>query len=561
MAQLASSLISVDLKTHPHNAPLPSMAMMPCVNRTDSATTTGVASLPRVLVRQMRRREWPLSGGAGAAVLVSLLALIPLGFVIGMAVQTGWETASALIFRPRVGELLLNTGQLMALTLPLCIALAVALAWLTERSDVPGARIWAWLAVAPLAVPAFVHSYAWISVAPGLQGLPGGVLVSVLAYFPFLYLPVAAALRRLDPCLEDTAASLGLSPWRVFFRVVLPQLRLSICGGSLLIGLHLLAEYGLYVMIRFDTFATAIVDQFKSTYNGAAAHMLSGVLVLCCFALLGLESGARGRERYARVGTGAARLPQRHRLGRFTALGLLLPVLTTVLAIGVPLVTLMRWLVAGGAAVWPLDEMGAALGQTLALASGGAVLTTLAALPIAWLSIRSPGRLQRVLEASSYIVGSLPGVVIALALVTVTVRVALPVYQTAVTVLLAYVLMFLPRALISLRAGIAQAPVELEQVARSLGRTPTQALWSVTLRLAAPGAAAGVALVALGITNELTATLLLAPNGTHTLATAFWSFSSEIDYAGAAPYALLMVLLSLPMTWLLYLQSKRTAGR
>ena len=45
----------------------------------------------------------------------------------------------------------------------------------------------------------------------------------------------------------------------------LPQLRLAICGGSLLIGLHLLAEYGLYVMIRFDTFTTAIVDQFQST--------------------------------------------------------------------------------------------------------------------------------------------------------------------------------------------------------------------------------------------------------------------------------------------------------
>jgi iron(III) transport system permease protein len=137
----------------------------------------------------------------------------------------------------------------------------------------------------------------------------------------------------------------------------------------------------------------------------------------------------------------------------------------------------------------------------------------------------------------------------------------MPIYQTAVTVLLAYLLMFLPRALISLRAGIAQAPVELEYAARSLGRTPAQALWSVTMRLAAPSAAAGAALVALGITNELTATLLLAPNGTRTLATAFWAYSSEIDYAAAAPYALIMILLSLPMTWLLYTQSKRTSGR
>ncbi|MFC5521388.1 ABC transporter permease [Polaromonas jejuensis] len=513
------------------------------------------------LVRSTPRRGWPLSWVASTALLVSLLALVPLGFVVWVAFQTGWETVSALIFRPRVGELLVNTGLLVALTVPLCVLLAVALAWLTERSDLPGARTWAWLAVAPLAVPAFVHSYAWVTVVPGLHGLWGGVLVSVIAYFPFLYLPVAAALRRLDPGMEDTAASLGLGPWGVFSRVVLPQLRLAVCGGSLLIGLHLLAEYGLYVMIRFDTFTTAIVDQFQSTYNGVAANMLSGVLVLCCFALLGLESAARGNERYARIGTGAARLPQRRRLGGATWLCLLLPALTTALALGVPLVTLVRWLAAGGAGVWRLGEMVPAVGQTLALALAGALLTTLAAVPMAWLSIRSPGRLQRVLEACNYLVGSLPGVVVALALVTVTVRVAMPIYQTAVTVLLAYALMFLPRALISLRTGIAQAPVELEHAARSLGHTPARALWAVTLRLAAPAAAAGAALVGLGITNELTATLMLAPNGTRTLATSFWAYSSEIDYAAAAPYALIMILLSLPMTWLLYTQSKRTAGR
>jgi iron(III) transport system permease protein len=506
-------------------------------------------------------RRFAASWVGAAAIAVSLFALLPLGFVVWVAWNTGWEVAAPLVFRPRVGELLVNTAWLVACTVPLCAVLALALAWLTERSDLPGARTWAWLAVAPLVVPAFVHSYAWITVVPGLHGLVGGVLVSVLAYFPFMYLPLSAALRRLDPGMEDAAASLGLGPWGVFFRVVLPQLRLALCGGGLLVGLHLLAEYGLFVMIRFDTFTTAIVDQFQSTYNGPAANMLSGVLVVCCLALLALESGLRGNERYARVGTGAARMPMRTPLGRYTVLAWLLPAVTTLLALGVPLFTLGRWLVAGGAAVWHWDVIGAAVGQTLALALAGGLLTTVVSVPMAWLSIRAPGRLQRLLEACNYMVGSLPGVVVALALVTVTVRVALPLYQTVFTILFAYALMFLPRALVSLRAGIAQAPVELEYAARSLGRSPAQALWAVTMRLAAPGAAAGMALVSLGITNELTATLLLAPSGTQTLATAFWAFSSEIDYAAAAPYALTMVLLSMPLTWLLYVQSKRTAGR
>ncbi len=492
---------------------------------------------------------------------VTIAALLPLGFVLYVTYETGWATASAMLFRPRVGELLINTVALVALTLPICAGLALALAFLTERSDLPGARLWAWLAVAPLSIPAFVQSYAWVSLIPSLSGLGAGVLISVLAYFPFLYLPIVASLRRLDPALEDAAASLGLAPWRVFVRVIVPQLWLALVGGSLLVGLHLLGEYGLFAMIRFDTFTTAIIDQFQSAFNGPAANMLAIVLALLCLGFIGVETRLRGRERYARVGSGAARRPTKLRLGRFALPALLLPLVTSALALGVPLVTLTQWLIAGGSDIWRLGEIATTLEQTVVLAVSGAVLTTLASVPMAWLSIRSPGRLQRIMEACNYIVGSLPGVVVALALVTITVRVALPLYQTTATILFGYLIMFLPRALISLRASIAQAPIELEEAAASLGKSRVKALLLVTLRLAAPGVAASLALVSLGIMNELTATQMLAPNGTRTLAMAFFAYSSEIDYASAAPYALIMILFSLPLTALLYAQSRGVAGR
>jgi iron(III) transport system permease protein len=87
-----------------------------------------------------------------------------------------------------------------------------------------------------------------------------------------------------------------------------------------------------------------------------------------------------------------------------------------------------------------------------------------------------PHRVFRMLEGCIYITSSLPGIVTALALVTVTIHYARPIYQTEVTLFLAYLLMFMPRALINLRAGIAQAPVELENVARSLGFSGESAL-------------------------------------------------------------------------------------
>lgn len=496
-----------------------------------------------------------------AATVVSLLSLLPLGFILWVAVTSGWSTVAALLLRPRIGELMVNTTLLVITTVPVTVTLGTALAWLTERSDLPGARHWAWLAVAPLAVPAFIHSYAWVTLVPGFHGLGAAVLVATLAYFPFVYLPVAATLRRLDPALEDVAATLGLSPARVFWRVTLPQLRLALLGGALLVALHLLAEYGLFVFIRFDTFTTAIVDQFQSSFNGPAANLMGGVLVLCCLVVLGAEFVLRGNARFARLGSGSARMPSRQTLGRARLPALILPLSVILLALGVPFLTIARWLATGGWDVWRMGQLGTAIWQTLGFGVAGGMLTVALAIPIAWISVRRPGGLSRGLESCNYLVGALPGVVVALALVTVTVRVALPLYQTVATILLAYGLMFLPRALVSLRASIAQAPIELEQAAAGLGRPPMLALWQVTVRLAAPGIAAGTALTALGIMTELTATQMLAPNGTRTLAMAFWAMTSELDYAAAAPYALIMVLMSLPLTVILFIQSRKMAGR
>ena len=340
------------------------------------------------------------------------------------------------------------------------------------------------------------------------------------------------------------------------FRVVLPQLKLAICGGALLVALHLLAEYGLYVMIRFDTFTTAIYDQFQSTFSGPAANMLAGVLALCCLAILLLEGVTRGKARYARIGAGAAREQTRWPLKPVAAvLGQLFFLVLIVLALGVPLIVLCRWIWLGGVQNWMSADLWHSLRQTLMLGVGGALLTTACVIPIARsvsvIRTASSGCWKGAFTSPALCRGSSPPSRWSRSPFTMHVRFIRPKLRCS-----AYLLMFMPRALINLRAGIARAPVELENVARSLGSTPAKALWSVTMRLAAPGAAAGAALVFLGVSNELTATLLLSPLGTRTLSTGFWALTSEIDYVAAAPYAMLMILISLPLTAILYMQSK-----
>jgi iron(III) transport system permease protein len=495
------------------------------------------------------------------AVLIALFSLVPLGYVVYMTAATGWDTAVELIFRPRVGELLLNTVLLVVFTVPLSIILGVGGAWLVERTKLRGHKIWAVLLAAPLAIPAFVNSYAWVSAVPSLAGLGSGVLIATLSYFPLVYIPAAATLGRLDPAIEQSAASLGLGNWRVFFRVVLPQLRIAMTGGALLVSLHLLAEYGAFAMIRFDTFTTAIMVQYQSTFNGTAGNMLASVLVFFCLILLVVEVRGRGTARYARIGSGAQAKALRLPLHAYQVPAQLSLLALTGLAFGLPVFFVLRWIVAGGPAIWAADEFAPALLTTLGYGLAGAVVTTAVAFPMAFLAVRHPSWFSKSLELSNYVTSSLPGIVVGLAFVTVSIRLVPGVYQTAGVLVAAYVLLFLPRALVTLRAGLSQAPKELDEAAQSLGKPPLLAFIRVTLRLTAPAAAGGAALVFLAIANELTATLLLSPNGTRTLATEFWSKSSEIDYAGAAPYALLMILLSAPMTYLLFQQSKKVAGQ
>jgi iron(III) transport system permease protein len=289
--------------------------------------------------------------------------------------------------------------------------------------------------------------------------------------------------------------------------------------------------------------------------------MLASVLVFFCLILLVVEVRGRGSARYARIGSGAQAKALRLPLHVYQVPAQLALLALTALAFGLPLFLVLRWVAAGGPAIWAAHEFLPALLATLGYGLAGAVVTTVVAFPMAFLAVRHPSWFSKSLELSNYVTSSLPGIVVGLAFVTVSIRVVPGIYQSTGVLVAAYVLLFLPRALVNLRAGLAQAPKELDEAAQALGKPPLQSFIRVTLRLTAPAAAGGAALVFLAIANELTATLLLSPNGTRTLATEFWSKSSEIDYAGAAPYALLMILLSAPMTYLLFQQSKKVAGQ
>ena len=121
------------------------------------------------------------------------------------------------------------------------------------------------------------------------------------------------------------------------------------------------------------------------------------------------------------------------------------------------------------------------------------------ALPVVWLAVRHRGRLANVIERATFIAHALPGIVVALALVTVSIRSVRPLYQTLPLLLLGYAILFLPRAVVSIRSSLEHAQPVLEDVARSLGLRPAAVMARVTLPLIRNGLGAGAALVFLAV--------------------------------------------------------------
>ena len=485
------------------------------------------------------------------ACVSALIALLPLAYLGVRAFENGLGVLLDVLLRERTVRLLVRSLALTGAVTAAALVIGVALAWLTVRSDLPARRFWAVVAALPLAVPTYVAGFGWISFFPDLAGPVGAFVVLSACCYPYVLLPVSAALRRMDPAGEEVARSLGLSPLQAFLRTTLPQLRPALAAGGLLVALYTLSDFGAVSIMRFDSFTRVIYTSYRSSFDRTPAAVLSLLLVAVTAVLVWLESRSRGRASYSRVGSGGARDPSRVKLGAATLPALAVTVGTAGVALGVPLAALAYWSIVGNRGSVVLTDLLSAAGTSVTFAVLGAVATTLLAIPVGVLAARRSGRLPALLERASYVGYALPGIVVAFSLVFLSVRYASPLYQRTPVLVLAYVVLFLPLAVGAVHVSAAQSPPALEEVARAAGARPLAVLRRVTLPLAAPGIAAGAVLVFLTVMKELPATLLLQPLGSATLATEVWTGTGVAAYSAAAPYAAVLVLLSALPTYLL----------
>ena len=505
------------------------------------------------------------------ALLVGSALILPLVYLSIRTFATGESDVLDVLFRQRIADII---GRTIVLVISVTIAstiLAVPIAWLTTRTDIPFRRAWVVLSVLPLVIPTYVAGFVVVAALgpkgmlqkalegtfgidrlPDIHGFPGAFLTLTFLSFPYIVLTVRGAMLRIDPAMEESSRSLGRGKWSTFACVTLPLLRPGITAGGLLVALYTLSDFGAVSLLRYETFTWAIFIQYESALDRTLGAGLSLVLVVFALMVVGLEFVSRGRARYHSSTSSVSRPLEVVRLGQWRWIALLFCFSVVMASLAMPMSILGYWVVRGVSAGESLNFAWAPIGNSFYISALAATIVLVASLPVATLSVRYPSPLSGLLERVGYISFALPGIAVALALVFFGARYASALYQTTSLLLLAYLILYISPALGSVRSSLLQISPRIEEAARGLGNSPIRTFSSVTLPIARPGLLAGWALVFLLVMKELPATLILSPVGFDTLATSIWSAASEAFFARAAAPALLLIAVSaVPLSFLM----------
>jgi len=477
-----------------------------------------------------------------ASSLASVAAVsIPLVYVLWRAAEVPVPDILTVLSRPRVREIALNTLGLSVAVSLTTVVLGVVIAALLTRIRYRWGNSLLLISALPLAVPSYLASYGWLVIMPGLNGFVPSWLILSAVTVPYVTLPVAAALRGTSAEGEAVARTLGLGPLRAFTQVTWPQVRPAAIAGALLVFLYSLSDFGLVSMLRFETLTWGIQQSFAASFDRSQAAILALLLVVIALVVVAGERSARGQVIPSR-----ATLVSRESVGplaRSASLGIVF--LAPVVGVVIPLTGLgIRLVEAETLREMDISRLALASATTIMVSALAALVALLLALPLAALAARYSRRWVGWLETLGYLPHALPGIVIGLSLVFFSLAVVPPLYQTTAVLVFAYAVLFMPKALGTARASIEGVSPALVNVARTLGASPFSAWARVTLPLALPGLGIGALLVAIATMKELPATLLLRPTGVNTLATELWSRTSAGEFAGAAPYAAILVLVA-----------------
>ena len=514
-------------------------------------------------------------------VLLSALAALPVVAVVARGIAPDAAATWTHLAHSVLGDYVANTLLLVLLVGAGAGIGGTATGWLLAHRRFPGARVFEWALLLPLAMPAYVMAYAYTDFLqfagplqstlrnafgwsrgdywfPDVRTVGGAATMFVFSLYPYVYLLARTAFLERPRALSEVAQTLGLGRSDVFWRIELPLARPAIAGGIALVLMETLADYGTVAYFAVDTFTTGIYRAWFSLGDRAAAAQLATLLLGFVVAAVALERASRRSRRVSGSQRGAlvvsASKPKL--TGARAALATL--VCTVPLAIGfiVPVALLLR-LLAGAELegtrfpIWAWNSF-----RVSAMAG---FLAVGLALVVAYAARLAPGALTRATSQLLTLGYAVPGTVLAVGVLlpigaldrTLASSIArltgtspgLVLTGTVVALLYAYLVRYFAVAWNGIEPGFARITPAMDAASRSLGASVTRTLVDVHAPLLARSVAVAFLLVFVDVMKELPATLVMRPFNFDTLATQTFQLARDerLDEAALPSLAIVVV--------------------
>ncbi|MGD6741328.1 ABC transporter permease [Streptomyces sp. BH106] len=555
-----------------------------------------------------RRKLAPAAGTlltVAMAVLVGYLVLVPLAILIYSSLKPSptelpfdvpgfsLDNFQAVFESSRLGTVTLNTVIYVVGSLLVALVLSLSLAYLFERTDLPGRRFLSPMALAPMAVPVTVMAIAWALVANPANGplailihkifgvhidiysIPGMILVMGIFGVPSMYLMIAPALARLNPELEEAAATVGASLWRRLRLIVLPLVAPAVSAAGILFIVVALEGFAIPAVLglpdKIFVFSSLIQYSLQPpggipNYGQASTY---GVLILVVSLVLLAVYRRRVRDtnrfrvvvgkgyRQTRVSLGKWRIPVFIVVCAYMFIGIVLPILALLWTSFSPYTRPITWsgfesmTFANYSNLLDIPDIGKILLNTAEVVLVTATVTTAMSVWIAVAAARRQFRGSTLLFETQFAVFGIPSVVLGAAVLFLYLFVPIPIYGTVWIIVVALVTRFLPRSSRMVQTALLQLDDGLIEAARVTGASPATVTRTVLLPLLRPTLWKSWLWVFAHALGELPIALLLTSSDNRTLVVVLWdTFTSSVDNPTASALAVVLVVISTAAVWL-----------
>lgn len=464
--------------------------------------------------------------------------------------------------------------------------LAIPMAWMLTQYHLPGRRVWQWLVLMPLAMPAYIIAYTYTGILdssgpvqssiqsvfnvsvgeywfPNVRSLPGAIIMMSLVLYPYIFVLARSAFSEQSNTLKEAAQSMGYHRWRYFFYVALPLAKPAIVTGAALSMMEALADYGTVQYFGISTFTTGIYRTWFGLGNEQVAAQLSLLLSVVVLVVLLLEQRSR---RHLSVATGDnhthSGLLHLSRSGQFWTLVFLLCVVSA--GFFIPVGQMLIWIFQRlNSQEWP--EFLSLILDTVTLAVAAMLVIVLVAIIIAYARRLSTHVGLKILAQLSVMGYAFPGTVIAVGAMialtradywlndTVGLEVGLLLSGSLFALVFAYLVRFLAVAIHNVETGLGRVTNNMDMAAQTMGYSPLQRLQSVHIPLIKGSVLSAMLLVFVDVLKELPATLIMRPFDFNTLAVRAFELASDERLADAALPSLSIVMVGLlPVILLAY---------